>query len=239
MITGNIAQIETMGLVDGPGIRVVVFMQGCPLRCIYCHNPEMWSLEGGTKQTPQGLLKAVLKYKNYFGETGGITFSGGEPLTQPAFLYECLKLCKKVDLNTCLDTSGVGDSLLIPKILSKVDLVIFDIKALTNDKYKDITNSSTDKSLDFLKLCQKLNKRLWLRTVIIPDINDNDEYINDLAAFIKPLKNIEKVELLPFHTMGNAKYKAKKIKNQLNNKDAMDIKKCNELQNKLNKLLNI
>ena len=197
---GYIDSIETMGLVDGPGVRVVVFMQGCPLRCIFCHNPETWKIDKRNPVTPEKLVDVVKKYKNYFGEKGGITFSGGEPLTQNKFLLESLKLLKKEDINTCLDTSGVGTN--YEEILKYVDLVIMDIKALDQENYKKITNYNIDKSLEFLNVCQKMNKKMWLRQVIIPGINDNIEYIKGLAEFIRPLKNIEKVELLPYHTNG-------------------------------------
>jgi pyruvate formate lyase activating enzyme len=237
MITGKIKQIETMGLVDGPGIRVVIFMQGCPLRCLFCHNPEMQEFDGGITYTPQDVLKIILRYKNYFGSEGGVTFSGGEPLAQPEFLLECLKLCKEANINTCLDTSGVGNIKFNDKILSFVDLVILDIKALTNEKYKEMTNLSIDKNLEFLDLCQKLNKKLWLRNVIVPGINDTESYIESLAEFIKPLKNVEKVELLPYHTMGKIKYEKLNRQYKLINTLPMDSNTCKNLENKLRKLI--
>ncbi|MFA5408873.1 MAG: pyruvate formate-lyase-activating protein, partial [Bacilli bacterium] len=206
MITGKIKQIETMGSVDGPGIRVVIFMQGCSLRCLFCHNPEMWNLDGGESYTPKDILNTVLKYKNYFGSNGGVTFSGGEPLMQPAFLKECLHLCKKAGINTCLDTAGVGPDLYTKEILSDVDIVIFDVKALNDHKYREMTNNAIDRSLTFLSICQSLDKRLWIRNVIVPGINDTKDYIASLADFIKHFKNIERVELLPYHTMGVSKY---------------------------------
>lgn len=237
MITGNIKQIETMGLVDGPGVRVVIFMQGCPLRCLFCHNPEMQSYEGGTVHTPEELIKVISKYRNYFDETGGVTFSGGEPLSQPEFLIACLKLCKKTGINTVLDTSGVGSEMFNKEILSLVDLVIFDIKALNDDKYRDMTNTSIGRSLAFLELCQKLNKRLWIRNVIVPGINDTYEYVEELGAFIKSLKNIEKVELLPYHTMGVPKYRNLDIPYHLENTEPMNAQRCKELEEKLRKIL--
>lgn len=239
MITGRIKQIETMGLVDGPGVRVVVFMQGCPLRCLFCHNPEMWSLEGGKCYTPEELINYVLKYKNYFGKDGGITFSGGEPLTQPEFLIECLKLCKEYGIHSCLDTSGVGNILYNEEIISNVDLIILDIKAVDEDNYFKITNSSIEKSIQFLNLCQSLNKKLWLRSVIVPDINDTEEYIKSLAEFILPLKNIERVELLPYHTMGKSKYEELGILYKLSKTMPLDNEKLKKLETKLNELLKI
>lgn len=228
-ILGHLDSIETMGLVDGPGVRVVVFMQGCPLRCIFCHNPETWHINDNYTITPDELVKTILKYKNYFGDNGGVTFSGGEPLTQRDFLLETLKLCKKEKIHTCLDTSGVGKN--YEEILPYVDLVIMDIKALEKDKYKEITGyNNIDISLKFLDECQKQNKKMWLRQVIIPDVNDNEEYILSLKEFISKLKNIEKIELLPYHTYGVSKYKKLNIPYKLGDTKDMDIKKCQELE---------
>lgn len=228
-ILGHLDSIETMGLVDGPGVRVVVFMQGCPLRCIFCHNPETWHINDNYTITPDELVKTILKYKNYFGDNGGVTFSGGEPLTQRDFLLETLKLCKKEKIHTCLDTSGVGKN--YEELLPYVDLVIMDIKALEKDKYKKITGyNNIDISLNFLDECQKQNKNMWLRQVIIPGVNDNEEYILSLKEFISKLKNIEKVELLPYHTYGVSKYKKLNIPYKLGDTKDMDIKKCQKLE---------
>lgn len=228
-ILGHLDSIETMGLVDGPGVRVVVFMQGCPLRCIFCHNPETWHINDNYTITPDELVKIISKYQNYFGDNGGVTFSGGEPLTQRDFLLETLKLCKKEKIHTCLDTSGVGKN--YEELLPYVDLVIMDIKALEKDKYKEITGyNNIDISLNFLDECQKQNKKMRLRQVIIPGINDNEEYILSLKEFISKLKNIEKVELLPYHTYGVSKYKKLNIPYKLGDTKDMDIKKCQKLE---------
>lgn len=225
---GYLDSIETMGLVDGPGVRVVVFLQGCPLRCIFCHNPETWKIDKKFPITPLELVTRIKKYKNYFGKDGGVTFSGGEPLTQNKFLLETLKLCKKENINTCLDTSGVGDN--YEEILKYVDLVIMDIKALDSNNYKKITGYDITKSLEFLDYCQKTNKKMWLRQVIIPGINDDEKYILELAKFIKPLKNIERVELLPYHTNGIKKYETLNIPYKLGNTKSMDIEICSNLE---------
>lgn len=229
---GNIDSIDTMGLVDGPGIRVVIFMQGCPLRCLFCHNPETWNDEKKKQYTPNELIEYILKFKSYFEEKGGVTFSGGEPLKQPLFLLECLKLCKENNIHTCLDTSGVGEN--YDEILDYTDLVIWDIKAIDNENYKKMTGKDIDVSLNFLKTCQKKNKKMWLRQVIVPGINDNEEYILKLKEFIKPLKNIEKVELLPYHTMAINKYEELNIPYRLKGVLDMNKERCLELQNLLN-----
>jgi len=226
---GNINSIETLGLKDGPGVRVVIFLQGCPLRCVFCHNPETWEFKKNTSMSPEDTLNFILRYKNYFGLDGGVTFSGGEPLYQPDYLLETLKLCKKNNINTCLDTSGIfiKDA---EEILKYTDLVILDIKAIDDLNYKKITNGNIEKFLEFLNICQKSNKRLWLRQVIIPGINDNIEYIYKLKDFIKNIKNVENVELLPYHTMAKEKYKNLNIPYFLENTKGMDKIKCEELE---------
>lgn len=235
---GKINSIETMGLVDGPGVRFVVFMQGCPLRCKFCHNPETWKLKNANEEyTPKELVDKILKYKPYFKNNGGVTFSGGEPLMQKEFLIECLKLCKENDIHTCIDTAGS-----IPEcseVLKYTDLVIFDIKGTNNDNYYEMTKFNIDNSLNFLKLCEKMNKKLWIRAVIVSGINDNIEYINELTKFIKPLKNVEKVELLPYHNFGKHKYEELGIKYELFNTPNMNEEKCKELENILKEGLNV
>lgn len=229
---GKINSIETLGLVDGPGIRVVIFLQGCPLRCIFCHNPETWSLDSDNTMTPEETVNFIKKYKNYFDKDGGVTFSGGEPLLQPEYLLETLKLCKKENIHTCLDTSGVYIK-NIEEILNYTDLVILDIKAIDNEGYKQITNHDMNKFNEFLSICQKMNKDLWLRQVIIPGINDNLEYIYKLKDFIKNIKNVKKIELLPYHSMAVSKYEKLNIPYKLKNTTAMDKLKCKELEDAL------
>lgn len=229
---GRINSIESMGLVDGPGIRFVVFMQGCPLRCKFCHNPETWDLNGKSKcYTPEELIKKILNYKPYFKHNGGVTFSGGEPLMQKEFLLECLKLCKKNNIHTCLDTAG--SILNVEEILKYTDLVMFDIKGTNKDNYKNMTGFNIENSLKFLNLCGKLNKKLWIRVVIVPGINDTKEYVNELINFIKPIKNVEKIEFLPYHTLGVHKYDELKINYPLKGVSDMDKDKCKKLEDML------
>ena len=229
---GRINSIESMGLVDGPGIRFVVFMQGCPLRCKFCHNPETWDLNGKSKcYTPEELIKKILNYKPYFKHNGGVTFSGGEPLMQKEFLLECLKLCKENNIHTCLDTAG--SILNVEEILKYTDLVMFDIKGTNKDNYKNMTGFNIENSLKFLNLCGKLNKKLWIRVVIVPGINDTKEYVNELINFIKPIKNVEKIEFLPYHTLGVHKYDELKINYPLKGVSDMDKDKCKKLEDML------
>ena len=233
MVKGSIDSVETMGLVDGPGIRYVVFLQGCKLRCLFCHNPETWKMEEKNMTTAEELIDKIKRYKNYFGKEGGVTFSGGDPLCQPEFLLECLKRCKQEGIHTCLDTSGVGcNKELYPEILSYTDLVILDIKAVTPEAYKKMTGYPMKDFSEFLELCQKLEKKLWLRQVIVPGINDTEEYILELKKYIKNIKNVERVELLPYHLYGVEKYKKLGISYRLDGVPAMkkeDLDKLNQI----------
>lgn len=226
---GNISSIETMGLLDGPGIRVVVFMQGCSLRCLFCHNPETWSMRGGISMRASDVIEHVKRYKNYFGDRGGVTFSGGEPLQQPEFLLECLKLCKENGIHTCLDTAGFGGHGYWEEILKYVNLVLLDIKAIDDASYQKMTCQSISSFFSFLDLCQKMGKTLWLRQVIVPGVNDTEDYILKLKSFIQNLKYVEKVELLPYHLMGVEKYEKIGIPYRLNGVPAMDHDKCTYL----------
>jgi len=238
MTKGYINSIETMGLVDGPGIRVVVFLQGCKLRCSFCHNPETWQLKKGTETTPDEIVTMLRKYRNYFENSGGVTFSGGEPLLQPEFLIETLSLCKKAGIHTCIDTAGIGVG-KYDEILKYVDLVILDIKALNEDDFKKITLGDFSEYLKFLDACMRNNKKLWLRQVVVPGINDTFEYMEKLADFVKEISNVEKVQLLPYHTLGVDKYE--KLKTPYRLKDVPDFDKdyCNKLEEYLLSKLDI
>lgn len=230
-----INSIETMGLVDGPGIRYVVFMQGCPLRCIYCHNPETWKLNDYNKAYEvDKLIEDILKYKNYFKNNGGVTFSGGEPLFQKEALLEALKLCKKHNIHTCIDTAGSIRG--FEEILNYTDLVLLDIKGI-GKMHKNITGQDDKIFLEFINYCKKINKDIWLRDVIVPGINDNKKHIIELVNFVKNYDNIKKVELLPYHTLGVSKYKKLHINYKLENTKSMDVNKCKAMEEQLNKLL--
>lgn len=228
---GYIHSIETMGLLDGPGIRIIVFFQGCPLRCCFCHNPDTWVPGNNLKVEAKEIVDVVRKYRSYIEQGGGVTFSGGEPLMQSEFLLEVLKLCKKAGIHTCIDTAGNGyDEKLLDEILKYTDLIILDIKALNNTNYKKITSKNMDKFNYFLKKVQESNKKLWIRQVIIPGINDNEKYILKLKKFIKDIKNIEKIELLPYSLIGVNKYQKLGINYKLEGIPAMDKKRCKELE---------
>lgn len=227
---GRINSIETMGLVDGPGIRFVSFFQGCKLRCLYCHNPETWALDGQSEEIEaQELVKKIERYKNYYGADGGATFSGGEPLLQPEFLLECLKLCKEKGINTAIDTAGVGFG-DYDEILKNCDLVILDVKAVDGEEYKKLVGQDIKFFNQFLEAVQKNGNRLWLRQVIVPGINDDEAHVLKLKKFAKKLKNVEKIELLPYKTIGVHKYQYLKIQYRLEGVPDMDEEKCQKLQ---------
>lgn len=230
---GNISSFETMGLVDGPGVRFIVFLQGCPLRCAYCHNPEMWNpKEEKIQMTPEELVKKIKRYRVYFKDGGGVTISGGEPLLQAKFVTEVFKLCKQEGIHTCLDTSGYGDD--YDELLDYCDLIILDVKELNPDKYKNLVGKEIDKFSKFLKTCQEKNKKMWFRQVIVPEYNDTKESVLALKEFADKFSNIEKIELLPYHTMAIKKYKELGIPYRLSEVPAMDKKKCKDLEKYLN-----
>lgn len=225
---GKISDIETMGLVDGPGMRLVLFMAGCKLRCLYCHNPETWTSQNSREISPEEVLKLYKKYSNYYGDSGGVTFSGGEPLLQSEFVLETMKLLKENGIHTVIDTAGVGEN--YDEILKLVDLVILDIKAVDAKEYKFITGCEISEFNNFLEKCILYDKKLWLRQVIVPGINDNEEHVLLLNEFAKLIPNIEKIELLPYHSMAKDKYQKLGIDYKFKNTKDMDKNKCSELQ---------
>lgn len=232
MISGRIHSIETMGLVDGPGIRVVVFFQGCKLRCLYCHNPDTWSDNEGTEYSSEELLKKIKRFKSYFqASNGGVTFSGGDPLRQPEFLLEVLKGCKEEGIHTCLDTSGVGFG-DYDEILKYTDLVLYDVKHLTEEGYLDMTGSKIHETNKFIEAVKRANTKLWIRQVVVPGRTDSEAYMKSLRKFVDSLKNVEKVELLPYHLLGVSKYENMKIRYRLDGVPAMDKDLCKELKDK-------
>ncbi len=209
-MTGRIHSFESFGTVDGPGIRFVVFMQGCPMRCKYCHNPDTWHMEGGKEYSAEQVASNILRYKNYFSNGGGVTVSGGEPLLQADFVKELFTILKGYGINTALDTSGAlfneDDSHRFDGLLSVTDLVLLDVKHIDNAQHLKLTARPNKNVLAFASYLSEIGKPMWIRHVLVPGITDNDEYLNGLAAFIKGLKTVQKVEVLPYHTMGVVKY---------------------------------
>ena len=206
MLTGSIHSIESMGLVDGPGIRAVVFLQGCALRCRYCHNPDTWAHAGGTQMTPQELVNQLVRFKTYYEASGGgVTFSGGEPLQQPEFLAECLRLCKEQGIHTCIDTAGVGCG-DYEEILRCTDLVLYDVKHFAADGYRTVTGCEKGETDRFLAAVQRAGVPLWVRHVVVPGLTDGEDHIRALGAYIKTIPNVQKAELLGYHLLGRDKY---------------------------------
>lgn len=206
---GKIHSIESMGLVDGPGIRTVIFMQGCALRCRFCHNPDTWAIDTGQamRMTPEQLVEKVLRYRPYYGKEGGVTFSGGEPLLQPEFLEKCLSLLKEEGIHTCLDTAGVGiEGYDYTEILRKTDLVLLDIKQVMEEAYREMTGKSQDRFQEFQTLLVKMGTPLWIRHVMVPGLTFGEEHVMELEMYLKKIPNIQKVELLPYHVLGVHKY---------------------------------
>lgn len=209
-MTGYIHSFESLGTVDGPGIRFVVFMQGCPMRCKYCHNPDTWQPKCGNRYTAEEVAMRALRYKSYIKNGGGVTVTGGEPLMQIEFVTELFKILKANGIHTALDTSGVlfnkNNTKKIEELLTYTDLVLLDIKHIDDEKHKDLTTHSNKNILEFAKHLSDNGKDMWIRHVLVDGITDNDEYLLRLKSFIDRLKTVKKVEVLPYHKMGEVKY---------------------------------
>jgi len=215
-MNGKIHSIETGGMVDGPGIRYVVFLQGCPMQCIYCHNPDTWdnTCKRAKSLNVETLMNDILKYKSYFKHSGGgVTLTGGEPLMQKKFATELFKQCKENGIHTTLDTSGYDNiDNITKKLIENTDLVLLDIKSASQTTFKKITKREINRTLDFLKYLTTINKTTWVRFVLIPTINDNPDEIHQLGQLIAKINQehttalIPKIEIIPFHQMGTHKW---------------------------------
>lgn len=228
-MTGQIHKIESMGLVDGPGIRAVVFLQGCPLRCLYCHNADSQG-PGGQTMEAEALVQRLLRFRGYFERSGGgVTFSGGEPLAQPAFLLECLERLKAAGIHTCLDTSGAGTG-DYDRILRSTDLVLYDVKHEDPALYRTITGREMDAAKDFAEAVRRSGVPMWVRHVVVPGLTDGAAHMAALREYISTLPNVQRVELLPFHKMGAYKYSQQGRPDPLADTPAMDPQQCALLQ---------
>lgn len=205
----NIHSLESFGTVDGPGIRFVVFLQGCPLRCRFCHNPDTWDAHRDVPYnwTPQELLDEVLRYKAFI-KSGGVTCTGGEPLLQARELTEFFRLCRAKGIHTCLDTSGAVWNEAVRELMAETDLVLLDIKAFDEDLHKHITGLSRTNNQHLLDYLEAQHKPTWIRHVVVPTLTDDDARLHALAAHISRYTCVERVEVLPYHTMGVHKYEA-------------------------------
>lgn len=232
----DIHSFESMAALDGDGIRYAVFFTGCPLRCAYCHNPDTWH-KAGSEWSAGDLVKKIKRYKPYFKRGGGVTFSGGEPLLNSEFIIEAGKLLAEEGINYTVDTSGsvpLSDS--VKTALDGADLVILDVKFFGEENYKKYTKGNFENFVAVGKYCSEKGIRLWLRTVVVPGINDTEESIKKYAEFSKQFQ-FEKYELLAFHTMGFFKYENLKIENPLSDTPALDKDKLKKLQDYLNECI--
>lgn len=236
MIKGRVHSIETFGTVDGPGIRYILFMQGCPLRCKYCHNRDTWDTKGGTEYTTDEIISQALKYSSYMKFSGGgITVSGGEATLQPEFLTELFAKAKKNDIHTCLDTSGFVDIEKIDSVLDNTDLVLLDLKHMVEEKSKDLTGVGIEKTLKLAKHLDERNIPVWIRHVLVPGVTDDVENLEKLGQFVSTLNNVDRLELLPYHSMGVHKWESMGFDYELKNvEDATkeDVDKAAEIVEK-------
>lgn len=207
MTAGKVHSFETLGTLDGPGVRFVVFFSGCPLRCLYCHNPDTWDEASGTEMTSEEIMEKVRRYRPYFANGGGITLSGGEPMMQPEFACEILRRCRDEGILTCVDTSGSLLNDRVKEALCYTDLVILDVKHTKERKYNALTGGSLEMNGAFLEYCKTANIPLWIRQVILPGWNDTPEDMQALLDYIKGA-DVRKIELLPYHTLGVHKWEA-------------------------------
>ena len=230
----KIHSVETMGALDGPGIRIIFFLQGCPLRCLYCHNPDTWNTTGGCDYLAIEIIEKALKYKPYFKNNGGITFSGGEPLSQAEELLKAMKLAKESGLHTALDTAGyyTCKESVISELLEYTDLVILDIKHEEREMYKKITGLEIDRHKSFKDLLEKAKSKIWLKHVVVPGLTDDVAHMKTLEKEAKtyPLDRVEKLELLPYHSLGEMKYEELGISYPLIGTEEMDMEKLKELK---------
>lgn len=222
---GRVHSVESFGSADGPGVRYIVFLKGCNMRCKYCHNPDTWAKCGendGVKlMTPQEVLKTAMRYKAYWKQTGGITVSGGEALLQIDFVTELFKLAKEKGVNTCLDTSGNPFTVEEPffgkfnELMKYTDLFMLDIKHIDDEEHKKLTGQTNKNILDMAQYLSKNGKKMWIRYVLVPGITTDERYLKQLREFIDTLKTVDRVEVLPYHTLGVFKWKELGIPYQL------------------------
>ena len=212
-ITGYVHSLESFGSVDGPGVRYVIFLSGCAMRCQFCHNPDTWDMAGGQPYTADQLLEKACRYRTYWKQKGGITVSGGEPLLQIDFVTELFRKAKERGIHTTLDTSGNPFTEKEPfyskwkALMQYTDLILLDIKHIDDEQHKILTGQSNKNILEFARYLSDIKKPIWIRHVLVPERSDKDEYLERLHDFIETLDNVERVEVLPYHTLGAYKWK--------------------------------
>ena len=205
---GHIHSIETFGLVDGPGVRFIAFLAGCAMRCKYCHNPDSWHF-GGEEYEASELFNKAIRYKNYWKNGGGITVSGGEPMLQAEFVTELFELAKKEGIHTTLDTAGQPwnkDDEKFKRLLDVTDLVMLDIKEIDNESHKKLTGVPNDNIIEFAHYLSDIGKPMWIRHVLVPNLTDSEESLKKTKELVDSLKTVERVEILPYHSLGKSKW---------------------------------
>lgn len=213
MVQGVIHSLESFGSADGPGVRYIIFLNGCKMRCKYCHNPDTWAKKEVQYFTADQLLEKAMNYQSYWGERGGITVSGGEPLLQIEFMNELFKKAKKEKINTCIDTAGQPFTREEPffgqfnQLMENTDLLLLDIKHIDSQKHKELTGWGNENILDMARYLSEIGKPVWIRHVLVPGINNDRESLEKLSAFLKTLNNVERLDILPYHTLGVFKWK--------------------------------
>lgn len=238
MISGYVHSFFTSAAADGPGVRFAVFLSGCPFRCKYCHNPDTWELKQGKLTSSDSILNEIKKYANFLRTAGGLTITGGEPLQQPDFTYEIFSRTKQdFALHTALDTQGFLARNLPDSYFEPIDLVLLDIKEMNPERHKSLTGQDVTPTLDFAKRLQKMNKKVWLRYVLVPGLTDFQEDIDALAKFIEPLENIERVDVLPFHNMALHKWEKLELPYELKNQRVPTQEETKKVQDFLNKAI--
>lgn len=235
---GRLHSYDTMGLVDGPGIRIVFFLQGCPLSCLYCHNPDTQCMTGGRDIEIEEIVHRTKRMLPYFKkDKGGVTFSGGEPLAQGKFLLEAIDAVKDLGVHVAVDTSGIGQEKYFDQILKKADLIILDIKHYEKEMFKKICGQDIERLQRFIDYVENEDIKLWIRHVMVPGFTDNKESMEKLYDFVKRIdEKIEKIEILPYHTMGLSKYEALGMDYKLKGVPEMDKEKAKDLENYINSL---
>ena len=229
-MTGNIHSVQSLGAVDGPGVRCVVFLQGCPLRCVYCHNPDTWSPEGGTPIETDELVRRALRFRPYWKNGGGVTVTGGEPLMQSEFVEEFFAKLHEHGVHTALDTSGAAGSLAqAERVLAHTDLVLCDLKFLTEEDYRKNCRADFNRVEHFLQLTAEKNVPLWIRHVVVPGLTDGIDHLRRVKARAESYPNFEKLEFLPFHKLCLEKYERLGIAFPLKDTPAMQPEVLNEM----------
>ena len=227
---GRLHSIETFGAVDGPGIRTVFFMQGCPARCLYCHNPDSWDPSGGRDIEIEEIVHWAVRGMPYYGDKGGVTFSGGEPLLQGQFITEAMKALKKEGINSAIDASGTYVDEYTEEAVKTCDLVLLDIKHPDPERFKIVTGKDQETLFRLIDIINHHGRHVWIRNVVVPDINDTEEDIEALNEFISQVEHIDKVELLGYHTMAVQKYGKLGITYRLKGVPPMDAEKLARLK---------